>query len=52
MNKLVMILLCIFLPPLAVFLDKGLNKDFIINLILTFFFFIPGSIHALWLTVR
>jgi uncharacterized membrane protein YqaE (UPF0057 family) len=35
-----------------VFLDKGLNKDFLINLILTFFFFIPGSIHALWLTVR
>jgi len=52
MNKLVMILLCIFLPPVAVFLDKGFNKDFVINLILTFFFFIPGSIHALWLTVR
>lgn len=52
MNKLVMIILCIFLPPVAVFLDKGVGKDFLINLILTFFFFVPGSIHALWLTVR
>lgn len=52
MNKLVMILLCIFLPPVAVFLDKGLGKDFIINLVLTFFFFVPGCIHALWLTMK
>ncbi|WP_038173145.1 MULTISPECIES: YqaE/Pmp3 family membrane protein [Vibrio] len=52
MNKLIMILLCIFLPPVAVFLDKGLGKDFLLNLILTLIFFVPGSIHALWLTVR
>ncbi|KJY84577.1 membrane protein [Vibrio galatheae] len=52
MNKFIMILLCIFLPPVAVFLDKGIGKDFIINLVLTIFFFVPGSIHALWLTVR
>ncbi len=31
---------------------KGLNKDFFINLILTFFFFLPGTIHALWLTMK
>ncbi|WP_082331697.1 YqaE/Pmp3 family membrane protein [Vibrio nereis] len=52
MNKLVMILLCIFLPPVAVFIDRGLGKDFIINLILTLIFFLPGSIHALWLTMK
>ncbi len=52
MSKLIMILLCIFLPPVAVFIDKGLGKDFIINLILSFFFLVPGSIHALWLTMR
>ena len=52
MNKLVMILLCIFLPPVAVFIDRGLGKDFIINLILTLIFFLPGSIHALWLTIK
>lgn len=52
MNKLIMIILCIFLPPVAVLIDKGLGKDFIINLILSFFFLVPGSIHALWITMR
>ncbi|NIY84922.1 YqaE/Pmp3 family membrane protein [Vibrio hepatarius] len=52
MNKLIMILLCIFIPPVAVFIDRGLGKDFIINLILTLIFFLPGSIHALWLTLK
>ncbi|HCM1388712.1 TPA: YqaE/Pmp3 family membrane protein [Vibrio parahaemolyticus] len=51
-KKLILILLCIFLPPVAVYMEKGLNKDFFINLILTFFFFIPGTIHALWLTMK
>ncbi|ENP8354567.1 YqaE/Pmp3 family membrane protein [Vibrio alginolyticus] len=51
-SKLVLILLCIFLPPVAVFMEKGLNKDFLINLILTCFFFLPGTIHALWLTMK
>ena len=52
MNKLIMILLCIFIPPVAVFIDRGLGKDFIINLILTLIFFLPGSIQALWLTLK
>ncbi len=52
MEKLIMILLCIFLPPVAVFIDRGLGKDFLINLILTLIFFLPGSIHALWLTMK
>ncbi|MGR5206335.1 MULTISPECIES: YqaE/Pmp3 family membrane protein [Vibrio] len=51
-NKLILILLCIFLPPVAVFMEKGLSKDFIINLVLTFFFFLPGTIHARWLTMK
>ncbi|EGR3321180.1 TPA: YqaE/Pmp3 family membrane protein [Vibrio parahaemolyticus] len=50
-KKLILILLCIFLPPVAVYMEKGLNKDFFINLILTFFF-LPGTIHALWLTMK
>ncbi|EIQ1511506.1 YqaE/Pmp3 family membrane protein [Vibrio parahaemolyticus] len=51
-KKLILILLCIFLPPVAVYMEKGLNKDFFINLILTFFFFLPGTIHALWSTMK
>lgn len=48
-NKVLLIILAILLPPLAVALDKGIKKDFWINIILTLCFYLPGIIHALWL---
>ncbi len=51
-NKLVLIILSIFLPPLAVALKKGIGKDLIINIVLCFLFFIPAVIHALWLVTK
>lgn len=47
-NKLLLVILAILLPPLAVALKTGLDKTFIINLILTIFMWIPGVIHALF----
>ena len=52
MNKLVLIILAIFLPPVAVFLSKGIGKDLIINIVLCLVFFIPGVIHSLWLVTK
>lgn len=49
MWSLILIILAIFVPPLAVFLIVGLGRDFWINLILTFLFWLPGTIHALYL---
>ena len=46
-NKVLLIILAIILPPIAVYLVKGVKKDFWINLILTLIFYIPGIIHAL-----
>jgi len=46
-NKIVLILLAIFLPPVAVALKSGAGKSLIINIILCFVFFIPAVIHAL-----
>ncbi len=46
--NLLLIILAILLPPLAVYLAKGLKKDFWINIILCLLFYIPGIIHALW----
>ncbi|HBR53156.1 MAG TPA: YqaE/Pmp3 family membrane protein [Flavobacteriaceae bacterium] len=40
------IILNILLPPLAVFLKHGLSSTFLINLILTIIFWLPGVIHA------
>ena len=49
MWTLVLIILAILLPPLAVFLMVGIGRDFWINLILTFFFWVPGMVHAIFL---
>lgn len=52
MNKLILIILAILLPPIAVFLKSGVGKNLIINIILTLIFFIPGVLHALWLITK
>lgn len=46
---LLKIILAIFLPPLAAFLQVGLGLHFWINILLTILGGIPGMIHALWL---
>ncbi|KAJ4519048.1 plasma membrane proteolipid Pmp3 [Exophiala dermatitidis] len=42
------IILAIILPPLGVFLERGCNADFFINILLTILGYIPGIIHALY----
>ncbi|BGO95556.1 plasma membrane proteolipid Pmp3 [Rhodotorula toruloides] len=43
------IILAIILPPLGVFLERGCNADFWINVLLTILGYIPGIIHALYI---
>lgn len=50
-NKVLLFVLAILLPPLAVYLVKGVNKDFWLNLILCIFVWIPGIIHALYIVL-
>ena len=52
MNKIVLIILAIFLPPVAVFLKSGVGKDLVINIVLCICFWLPGVIHALWLVLK
>jgi uncharacterized membrane protein YqaE (UPF0057 family) len=52
MNKLLMIILAVFLPPIAVLVKNGVGKDLLINILLCIFFVLPGMIHALWVTTR
>jgi uncharacterized membrane protein YqaE (UPF0057 family) len=49
---LVRLLCAIFVPPLGVFLQVGLGKDFWINILLTFLGYIPGIVHAVWVIAR
>ncbi|MCF3650518.1 YqaE/Pmp3 family membrane protein [Synoicihabitans lomoniglobus] len=47
------IILAIFIPPLAVFLNKGAGKDFVINLLLWVLLLgIGGVIHAFYVLTR
>lgn len=52
MNKVILVILAIMLPPLAVFLKAGAGKDLIINLVLCLFFYLPGILHALWVVLK
>lgn len=46
------IILAIILPPLGVFLERGCNVDFLINILLTILGYIPGIIHALYIILK
>jgi len=52
MSKLILILLSIFLPPLAVWLKTKSGKDTIINVVLCFLFWIPAVLHSLYLVFK
>ncbi|GBF95365.1 hypothetical protein Rsub_07793 [Raphidocelis subcapitata] len=45
------LLLAIFLPPVSVALMRGCGKDLCINCLLTLLIFIPGAIHAVWISL-
>ncbi|MEP4148610.1 MAG: YqaE/Pmp3 family membrane protein [Halioglobus sp.] len=50
-NKIVALIVSIFLPPVAVYLKKGAGSDLIINIVLCLLMWVPGVLHAIWLTV-
>jgi|TARA_R110000822_G_scaffold187752_18_gene326799 uncharacterized membrane protein YqaE (UPF0057 family) len=51
-NKILLIIASLLLPPLAVFLKTGAGKDLVINIVLCLFFWVPGIIHALWVSLK
>lgn len=48
-NTLLMVLITLILPPVAVYLARGLTAHFWLNIVLTLVGWLPGVIHALWL---
>jgi uncharacterized membrane protein YqaE (UPF0057 family) len=46
-DDIILIICCLFIPPLAVYIHQGeVNSKFWIDLLLTFLFFLPGMIYA------
>ncbi|MHC2107377.1 MULTISPECIES: YqaE/Pmp3 family membrane protein [unclassified Methylobacterium] len=52
MSSLVRILLAIFIPPVAVLVTTGFGLQFLLNILLWLIFWLPGTVHALWLMNR
>lgn len=46
------VIAALFLPPLAVFLDRGIGRDFWIDFALTCLGYLPGVIFALFTILR
>jgi uncharacterized membrane protein YqaE (UPF0057 family) len=49
---LVRIVLSVLLPPLGVFLQVGLRRQFWLNVLLTLLGYFPGLIHAIWVIAK
>lgn len=49
---LIRILLSVIIPPLGVFLQVRIGKQFWINILLTLLGYIPGLVHAVYIVAR
>jgi uncharacterized membrane protein YqaE (UPF0057 family) len=49
---IVRIVAAIILPPLGVFLQVGIGKQFWLNILLTILGYIPGIVHAIWIIAK
>lgn len=52
MNKAVLILLSIFLPPLAVYLASKSPGHTVLSVALCFLFWLPAVLHALYFSLK
>jgi uncharacterized membrane protein YqaE (UPF0057 family) len=51
MNKLLLLIIAILLPPLAAYLQVGATKHLWLNIVLCLFVWVPGILHAVWLVL-
>ena len=52
LSTLIKILIAFFLPPISVLMTNGIGLQFLFNILLCLLFYIPGSLHALYLLLR
>ncbi len=52
-NKILQVIVSLFIPPLAVFMKtRKIGASFWINIVLTLLGMIPGIIHALYVVLK
>jgi uncharacterized membrane protein YqaE (UPF0057 family) len=52
LKKILAVVCALILPPLGVLVGGGTAGQFILNILLTLFFWIPGLLHALWVILK
>lgn len=50
--KVLQIIAAIIIPPLGVFLKRGLGWSFVLSILLTLLAYVPGLIYALYIVLR
>lgn len=50
LSAILRLILCLILPPLAVFVTRGFGLSFIFSIILTIAVWVPGVVYALYIT--
>jgi len=50
--KALQIIAAVFVPPVGVFLKKGISAEFWIAFALTLVFFVPGLVYSLMVVLR
>lgn len=48
---IIQIIISVLIPPLGVFLKRGLGWSFVLSILLTLLGYIPGLIYALYVVV-
>merc|ERR1712032_76192 len=51
-TRLCALIFALIFPPISVLLVRGCGCDFLLNIILTLLAYIPGMIHAFWVTLK
>lgn len=51
-NDFLAVILALIIPPAGVLVKRGLDEQFIINVLLTLFGYIPGIVHALYIILK
>jgi len=52
LKKILAVVCALILPPLGILVIGGTAGQFILNILLTLFFWIPGLLHALYVILK
>ncbi|XXZ98142.1 plasma membrane proteolipid Pmp3 [Meyerozyma guilliermondii] len=51
-DKIVALIIALFLPPLAVFMKEGATTPLWIDIVLCIFFWFPGILYAIYVVLK